>query len=538
MAGSWSMKGYMKGAALLTVSALIVKILGAIYRVPFQNLVGDEGFYIYQQVYPFISIFVAWTASGFAVAISKLLADADTLETMQQREFRRLQIMKIAFFYLVVLSVSCFIILYSGAGALARVMGDEQLAPLMRTGSFVVLCMPILAVLKGSFQAKGRMEPVAYAQIVEQAIRVSIILVGSWLVMKYSGSLYGAGQVATAATAIGEFVGVVLLLFVFKRMALFPQRQQTGEKLRVWPVVKELTLYSLSVSMSGLVLLCFQMIDSFTVYTTLLENGFTETVAKETKGIYDRGQPLVQLGAVIAGSLALAIVPLVAVMCKKTTGRNADSFIQLTYRAAVLFGWAASFGLVLVMPYVNVMLFKTDSLTSVLSIFVLQIVPLSITLTFTAMLQGFGKLKVPAVILVIGFMLKLIGNVTLVPILDVLGAAFASNIGLFFIALSLMYYLKRVRPMKLAPASYYQKLFFASLYMMLAVYGWSFMLEQLLSLPARLEAAIIGGSAAAIGAAVFITTVAKTKVLADKEWFLLPFGRKMAQYQLWLNRKK
>lgn len=538
MADSWGMKGYMKGAALLTISALIVKILGAIYRVPFQNLVGDEGFYIYQQVYPFISIFVTWTASGFAVAISKLLADADTLPTIPAREARRLQLMQIAFWYLVGLSMICFMILFAGASTLANLMGDPQLAPLMRTGSFVVLCMPVLAILKGSFQARGRMEPVAYAQIVEQAVRVSIILIGSWFVMKYSGSLYGAGQVATAATAIGEFVGVILLLFLFKRFALFPKVVEQQQKIRVWPVVKELTLYSLSVSMSGLVLLCFQMVDSFTVYSALLESGLTETVAKETKGIYDRGQPLVQLGVVIASSLSLVIVPLVAIMSKKSTGRNADSFIQLTYRASILFGWAAAFGLILVMPNVNTMLFKTDSLTLVLSIFVLQIIPLSITLTFTAMLQGFGKLKIPALILAIGFLLKVIGNVTLVPFLGVLGAAVASNIGLFTIALLLIAYLKRVKPMRLAPLSYYKKLFIASAAMAMAVYGWSFIVENIISFSERLEAVLIGGSSIAIGAFVFITVVAKLKVLADKEWFVLPFGRKMAKYQLWLNRKK
>ncbi|OCS84819.1 putative polysaccharide biosynthesis protein [Caryophanon tenue] len=538
MADSWGMKGYMKGAALLTISALIVKILGAMYRVPFQNLVGDEGFYIYQQVYPFISIFVTWTASGFAVAISKLLADADTLPTIPAREARRLQLMQIAFWYLVGLSMICFMILFAGASTLANLMGDPQLAPLMRTGSFVVLCMPVLAILKGSFQARGRMEPVAYAQIVEQAVRVSIILIGSWLVMKYSGSLYDAGQVATAATAIGEFIGVILLLFLFKRFALFPKVVEQQQKIRVWPVVKELTLYSLSVSMSGLVLLCFQMVDSFTVYSALLESGLTETVAKETKGIYDRGQPLVQLGVVIASSLSLVIVPLVAIMSKKSTGRNADSFIQLTYRASILFGWAAAFGLILVMPNVNTMLFKTDSLTLVLSIFVLQIIPLSITLTFTAMLQGFGKLKIPALILAIGFLLKVIGNVTLVPLLGVLGAAVASNIGLFTIALLLIAYLKRVKPMRLAPLSYYKKLFIASAAMAMAVYGWSSIAENIISFSERLEGVLIGGSSIAIGAFVFITIVAKLKVLADKEWFVLPFGRKMAKYQLWLNRKK
>lgn len=77
MSNSFGMKGYLKGALLLTISAIAVKVLSAVYRVPFQNLVGDEGFYIYQQVYPFISFFVVWTSGGFSVAISKMLADAN-----------------------------------------------------------------------------------------------------------------------------------------------------------------------------------------------------------------------------------------------------------------------------------------------------------------------------------------------------------------------------------------------------------------------------------------------------------------------------
>src|SRR5690606_17064235 len=77
MVSLFGMKGYMIDALLLTISAIVVKLLSALYRVPFQNLVGDEGFYIYQQVYPFISFFVVWTSGGFAIAISKMLADAE-----------------------------------------------------------------------------------------------------------------------------------------------------------------------------------------------------------------------------------------------------------------------------------------------------------------------------------------------------------------------------------------------------------------------------------------------------------------------------
>ena len=45
-------KGMMQGAIALSIAAFIAKILSAVYRVPFQNMVGNTGFYVYQQVYP------------------------------------------------------------------------------------------------------------------------------------------------------------------------------------------------------------------------------------------------------------------------------------------------------------------------------------------------------------------------------------------------------------------------------------------------------------------------------------------------------
>ena len=79
----------------------------------------------------------------------------------------------------------------------------------------------------------------------------------------------------------------------------------------------------------------------------------------EMKGVYDRGQPLVQMGILIASTLALAIVPLIAHHSAKKAGRGALPFIRLTFRTAFLFGWAAAAGLALVLPYVNEMLFET-----------------------------------------------------------------------------------------------------------------------------------------------------------------------------------
>ncbi len=540
MSERFGMKNYMKGAALLTIAALIVKVLSAIYRVPFQNLVGDEGFYIYQQVYPIISIFVVWTSSGFAVAISKMLADNDSILDPLERNQKRNGIMRIVFRYLTILSLLFFAILFGGADMLARFMGDTLLAPLIRTGSFIVLIMPAFSVLKGSFQSRGIMEPIAYAQVIEQAVRVSVILAGTFMIMATTKSLYGAGQMAIIGTVVGEIVGFILLAFIFKKRFDLSKDKQQQQRIAGLPIIKEVTLLSLSVSMSGLLLLGYQLVDSFTIYSLLLENGMDQTIAKETKGIYDRGQPLVQLGVVIASSLSLAIVPLVAHMSKKQEGRSAIPFIQLTYRASVLFGWAASLGLILVMPYINAMLFKTDVLSEVLMLYVLQIVPLSIILTFTAILQGYGKLKKPALFLIVGFILKIILNVMTISLFGVLGAAIANNVGLLFTALMLVFYLKKMTTIQLAPASFYKKVGIASLSMTAVVIIWLQFAPGLLNqfLSARLVAVIAGFTAVCLGAFVMITVIAKLRVLAEKEWYLLPFGRRMAVYQLWLNRKK
>lgn len=64
---------FLQGAVLLTAAGIITKGLSAIYRVPYQNIVGDIGFYIYQQIYPFLAIVMVLSTTGFPVILSKLL---------------------------------------------------------------------------------------------------------------------------------------------------------------------------------------------------------------------------------------------------------------------------------------------------------------------------------------------------------------------------------------------------------------------------------------------------------------------------------
>jgi PST family polysaccharide transporter len=536
MNNEWTMQKFMKGAVLLTIAALIVKALSAVYRIPFQNIVGDQGFYIYQQVYPFIGVLTVWTSYGFAVAISKLLADAHDQAASNQRAV----ILRTAFIYLSVISIISFTLLFGGADLLARWMGDGELAQLLRTGSFVVLLMPVLALLKGSFQAEGRMEPVAYGQVVEQAVRVTVILVGTFIVVKTGASLYVAGSTALLGAIVGEIAGIILLLLFLRKKHKPKIRQTEHERVKIGPIIKNLTIISLSVSMSSLILLFFQLVDSFTVFSSLTEHGMDRLTAMETKGTYDRGLPLVQMGILIASTLSLSIVPLIAHTTQKKSGRNAIPYAQLTFRIALLFGTAATLGLILVLPPVNEMLFETRNLSATLMVFCIQIFWLSLILTMTSLLQGLGKVALPAFLLIVGLVLKWLCNAWLLPKLGIMGAAIASNVGFAVIAISLYVYVYSIWKIRFASGRFYVHLAVASLLMICSVLAWMFVADGWLfdGLSSRLGAMLTALTSVGLGAAVFLLYIAKSRIVAEKEWFLLPLGRRMAMIQLWLYGKK
>lgn len=536
MNNEWTMQKFMKGTVLLTIAALIVKALSAVYRIPFQNIVGDQGFYIYQQVYPFIGVLTVWTSYGFAVAISKLLADTHD----QPESNQRVTILRTAFIYLSVISIISFSLLFSGADVLARWMGDGELAQLLRTGSFVVLLMPVLALLKGSFQAEGRMEPVAYGQVVEQTVRVTVILVGTFIVVKTGASLYVAGSTALLGAIVGEIAGIVLLLLFVRKKTKHEVGMRVHKHVKVGPIIKDLTIISLSVSMSSLILLFFQLVDSFTIFSSLTETGMDRITAMETKGTYDRGLPLVQMGILIASTLSLSIVPLIAHTTQKKTGRNAIPYAQLTFRIALLFGTAATLGLILVLPPVNEMLFETRDLSATLMVFCIQIFWLSLILTMTSLLQGLGKVVLPAFLLIVGLVLKWLCNAWLLPKMGIMGAAIASNVGFAFIAISLYVYVYSIWKIRFANTRFYGHLGVASLLMICSVLTWMYVADGWLfdGLSSRFAAMLTALTSVGLGATVFLLYIAKSRIIAEKEWFLLPLGRRMAMIQLWLYGKK
>lgn len=71
---------FLKGAFILTLGAIISKILGLFYVIPFEHMVGNKGATLYQYGYVPYTIFISFATAGMPLAVSKFISKYNALE--------------------------------------------------------------------------------------------------------------------------------------------------------------------------------------------------------------------------------------------------------------------------------------------------------------------------------------------------------------------------------------------------------------------------------------------------------------------------
>lgn len=523
-------KELFKGAFILTVAALLTKILSAIYRIPFQNIVGDVGFYIYQQVYPFYGIAVVLATTGFPVVISKLYAE---LKEKKDVEGAR-RLLFISFFFLQAFGFLCFLLLYTGAENIAFWMHDPDLAILLKVVSVVFLTFPIISVLRGYFQGIGNMIPTAVSQVGEQSIRVVTILFLAFLFTQQGYSLYYVGGGAMFGSITGGIVSaIVLFLFLWmgKKRKLLKISEVRFRSIfaEYRKVVNALAFQGLAICITGMLLIFIQLADALNLFSLLVSNGMEEEGAKALKGVYDRGQPLIQLGTVVATSISLTLVPLITAERMKERSQFLYHKIRLAMQINIVIGVAATVGLWAIIEPTNIMLFENSAGSDVLGILTLIILLNSLISTMTAILQGLGFLIFPAFAILLSFPLKFVLNIVLIPLYGSTGAAIATIVTLSVIAIFIGVKLKNKVTQVIIEISFLKTVLLAATTMAITlriyIFASGFILANSGTL--RLGATIQSLSAVLIGGFIYLFIIIRKSTFRIDELAMFPFGSKL-----------
>ncbi|WP_347548142.1 polysaccharide biosynthesis protein [Pseudalkalibacillus hwajinpoensis] len=430
MKSNANQKGFWHGALLLTAVALFMKVLSVGYRIPYQNITGNLGFYVYQQIYPFYSIAIILATYGFPVVVSRLVSEQIVKNEVEKAE----ELSRYSFYVLTALGTAGFVVLYAGSPLLADLMEDPALQTPLRATAFSFLIMPGIASIRGYFQGQENMIPTAWSQVVEQSVRVVAILsISIGLVINGYGP-YATGTGAAAGSIIGGLAAFLLLLVLRIRKNTTQKALFRTHLFRFLGVARRLLTEGVLICVSALVMVLFQLMDALTIVPGLTEYGLSSLDAKEMKGVFDRGQPLMQVGVVLATSLSLAIVPVIS---KATEEENIESIREkagLSLKVSLVIGLSAAAGLFIIMKDTNRMLFTDASLSYTLSILAVAILFSSLAMTGAGILQGIGLARQAARYAGLGVLLKAFLNIILIPLIGINGAAYATVFGFITVA--------------------------------------------------------------------------------------------------------
>ncbi|GGI43298.1 stage V sporulation protein B [Mammaliicoccus stepanovicii] len=495
-------KSTFNSVLLLSGTMVIVKILSAIYRVPYQNVLGDEGLYAYQQVYPLVAIVSVVSLNALPSVMSSWMINRnqDTIAAL--------------FWWLQSICLSVSIILFLCSHTISELMGDAQLAPMMRMASIALIPLVFISMTRGYYQMKHQMNTIAVSQVIDQVLRVVVILIAIFLYVIMNISIYQAGTIAISGSIIG--LSCVVIYFLTKSK---PQWTLTFE-ISVKDVKNVMTMTFLY-AISYLILILWQVVDSFTLIHLLQDTGYNFQESIKVKGIFDRGASLIQMGLIVTTTFSFVLIPLLTEQLQKKNLKLANEYANTSLKITVLFSMAASIGLINLLPILNTVFFKTNELVGTLSIFMLSVIFVTFIIMYTALLQVKAKRKILFLALVVGLALKLLCNYIFVIKFGILGASISTVFSLSIYTLVL----------HLAVIKQYDfrnmGKFIFKIVITLAVMSLFVQLVLLIPANSRVTSLIVLVFAGIIGVIVVVTGIIKLKILKNEEMKHLPLMDKI-----------
>lgn len=520
--------GLLKGAVILTAAAIITKLLGTLQKIPLQNIGGDGVFGIYNTVYPFYNMAIIIATAGFPTAIAKFVAERDLAHNGRGQGQR--QVLSIATWVLVILGSLSAITLYLGAPLISVLIGTKSIIPALQACAPALLFVPLSAGLRGYFQGLQDMVPTAISQVIEQFVRVGVMIV----LLLYFHRLQASDDViaggALAGSAVGGFAGLIVMLLYwiqYKRgiskiptPTQFHYEAEHTSKPNNYALLKEMLRYAWPICLAALAVPLISLVDTFTL-PRLLGDIHGEAYAMNEIGVYNRGIPLVQLVTMIASSLSVLFIPRLAQLklVDDQDGIRQQSTIAL--RWCWLIGLASSMGLTLLAEPINVMLYKDDVGTGTFAWIAWTAAPGALAYVSAALLQGIGRVHAPAVHLLIAASMKLGLNLILVPLLGRDGAAI-SGIGAYMLAAGLnIYLLWRLKVIKLNLRQILMKPMLACLAMSIGLLILHMFVYFILP-EKRIIALVHSLVGVCLGVILFGLTLLKSNFISQQELLTLP----------------
>lgn len=446
------------------VSAVVAKALGALFKIPLTNILGGVGMSYFSCAYSLFMPVYALTVTGLSSAVARMTAKSMALGMYDNiRKIRRTAML---IFSVLGLAGSAAVFLLAKPFSIFSSGGTESaLAVAMIAPSVLFGC--ITAVERGYYEGMSNMYPTAVSQAVEGIVKVGA---GLWLcgyvnahgqeIMVYFPEITDIRAVSAAAGILGVTLSSVGAMLFFAVISMFRKRYTGGESavMSRCDISRELISTALPTGISAVVTNLTAIIDMWTIIGCISYFGCGQ---KMPSGIAEKDIPNFIYGSFAGIALTVFnLVPSVTNMLGKGilpciteawAENNKSALKHHTLQAlltAAIIAVPCAFGLGVLSPEILLFLFARQSDEAEICINSLRLlmpgmVCLCVSFPLFSMLQAIGKASAPLKIMLLGTVIKLAGNLVLIPFMGADGAAVSTSVCyVVILAVSLAVYIK------------------------------------------------------------------------------------------------
>ena len=528
---------FFGGAAILAASAILVKVIGAIYRIPLGNILSDEVMADYNSAYNIYNFFLTISTAGLPVALSKTISEANALgrHNQVQRTFR---VAFVTFLILGLLSFFCMTVL---AAPMAQiVISNPKAVYCVMALAPSVLCVCIMSAFRGYFQGHFNMMPTGISQVIEAFFKLVVGLALALFLVNVIQKPELGSVGAIIGVSCGSVVALLYILFLFFRDRKRRQRIHATDRpdgsMRILSNLLKLaipiTLGSAATSLVTLIDTKLVMSQLQSVYQTVdgLGKEAALDAARGLYGIYSKTMSIYNLPFSMMVPLTACIIPAVSASLARRDHLGAQKVSESALRIGLLLALPMGMGLFALGGPIMGLLFPTIDVEvagPLLSVLGLASVFVALQLLCNSILQANGMVNLPILAVIIGGVVKVVVNFILVgnPNIRINGAPVGTLTCFIVISALEIFIIRRSIP---APPSFlraFLKPFVPSVIMAAAAWATYGLLTNFLHMGNSL--ATIGGIG--VGVVVYLVLVLALRVLSREDLELMPKGDKIAK---------
>ena len=307
---------FMEGVFIATIAIFFSKFLGIIYVIPFYSIVGNQGGALYGYAYNIYNLFLIISSAGIPLAISKLTSEYNALGKLKEKEY----LYKITKKVILIFSVISFLICFIFASPIASlIIGNVEggntpsdIAFVIRCVSFAILVVPMLSISRGYLQGHGFIKPASLSQVLEQFVRILVIILGSYLSLKvFNLDLKSAIGIAVFGAFIGAFIAYFYLINKLKLIKTKKEENIKEEEKK--EILKKVIYYSIPFIVINIANSLYNSIDMILLIRSLDIIKFNATDIETISSIFTTwGHKLNTIVTSIATGVAISLVPSIA----------------------------------------------------------------------------------------------------------------------------------------------------------------------------------------------------------------------------------